>query len=120
MFYNIAVWIVRVALLVVFRIKTVGRENIPKEGGVIIAYNHRSYWDPVMAGLTCPRKLRFMAKEELFKNKFFGFLIKSLGAFPISRGHGDLGAIKGSLKILAQGDAMLIFPEGFFSPLKIW
>ena len=112
MFYNIAVWIVRVALLVVFRIKTVGRENIPKEGGVIIAYNHRSYWDPVMAGLTCPRRLRFMAKEELFKNKFFGFLIKSLGAFPISRGHGDLGAIKGSLKILAEGDAMLIFPEG--------
>ena len=112
MFYRIALWIVRVVVFFVFRIKTVGKENIPKEGGVIIAYNHRSYWDPVVAGLTCPRKLRFMAKEELFKNKFFALLIKSLGAFPISRGRGDLGAIKGSLKILSGGEAMLIFPEG--------
>ena len=112
MFYNIALWILRVVLIFVFRTKTVGSENIPKEGGVIVAYNHRSYWDPVVAGLTCPRKLHFMAKEELFKNKFFGGLIKSLGAFPISRGRGDLGAIKGSLKILAEGETLLIFPEG--------
>ena len=112
MFYKIVLALVRFAVFFVFRVKTVGKKNVPKNGGVIIAYNHRSYWDPVMAGITNPRKLRFMAKEELFKNKLFGGLIKSLGAFPISRGRGDLGAIKGSLKILGDGEAMLIFPEG--------
>lgn len=112
MFYRIALIIVRFVMLFIFRVKVVGKENVPKDGGVIIAYNHRSYWDPVMAGATSGRKLRFMAKEELFKNKLFGALIKSLGAFPISRGRGDIGAIKGSLKILKEGNAMLIFPEG--------
>lgn len=112
MLYKIGLVILRFVLLFVFRIKRVGRENVPKVGGVIVAFNHRSYWDPVMAGVTCPRRLRFMAKEELFKNPLFGALIKSLGAFPISRGRGDIGAIKGSLKILREGNAMLIFPEG--------
>lgn len=112
MFYEFTLAIVRFALLFVFRVKRVGIENIPKNGGVIVAYNHKSYWDPVIAGATCPRKLRFMAKEELFKNPLFGRLIKALGAFPISRGRGDIGAVKGSLKILKEGNTMLIFPEG--------
>ena len=111
-FYKVALVIVRFVMLFIFRLKIEGKENVPKEGGVIIAYNHRSYWDPVVAGTTSGRKLRFMAKEELFKNKFFGGLIKSLGAFPITRGRGDIGAIKGALKILKEGSAMLIFPEG--------
>ena len=112
MLYRFVRGLAYVVLFFIFRIKKIGVSNIPKEGGVIIAYNHRSYWDPVMAGFTCPRMLRFMAKEELFKNKLFGGLIKSLGAFPISRGKGDIGAIKGALKILRDGNAMLIFPEG--------
>ena len=112
MFYRIADVILHFVLLFIFRIRRTGVENIPLEGGVIVAYNHKSYWDPVMAGATCPRKLRFMAKEELFKNPLFGSLIKALGAFPISRGRGDIGAIKGSLKILKEGNTMLIFPEG--------
>lgn len=112
MFYKFALAIVRFVLLFIFRVKTIGKENIPEDGGVIVAYNHKSYWDPVIAGATCPRKLRFMAKEELFKNPLFGRLIKALGAFPISRGRGDIGAIKGSLKILKEGNTMLIFPEG--------
>ncbi len=112
MLYNIIRVIARFVLLFVFRIRIKGRENIPKEGGVIFAFNHRSYWDPVIAGVTCPRRLSFMAKEELFKNPIFGGLIKGLGAFPISRGRGDIGAIKGAFKILRANNAMLIFPEG--------
>lgn len=53
-----------------------------------------------------------MAKADLFKNKLFGGLIKKLGAFPIQRGRGDIGAIKGAFSILKNNDAMLIFPEG--------
>lgn len=112
MFYDIVRVIVRAALTLVFRIRRMGHENVPKEGGVILAFNHKSNWDPVIAGLTTKRHLRFMAKEELFKNPVFGRLIKSFGAFPVHRGKGDIGAVKSSLKILGAGEAMLMFPEG--------
>lgn len=112
MLYSVVKVIARFILLFVFRIKTRGAENIPREGGVILAFNHKSNWDPVIAAVTSSRPLRFMAKEELFKNPLFGGLIKKLGAFPIKRGRGDIGAIKGALKILGNGDVMLMFPEG--------
>lgn len=112
MFYKIAKAVLRFILFFVFRIKIEGRENIPIEGGVLLAVNHKSNWDPVIASLGCKRKLRFMAKYELFKNKLFGALITLLGAFPIHRGKGDIGAIKGALTILKNNEAMLIFPEG--------
>lgn len=112
MFYYFALGVVRFLMFFIFRIKTVGVKNIPAEGGVILAVNHRSDLDPIMAGLTCPRKLTFMAKSELFKNPVFGRLIKALGAFPIHRGRGDIGAVKGALSILHNGKVLLIFPEG--------
>lgn len=112
MFYNFVVVLLKTVLRLVFRIKYVGRENMPKEGGVLLAVNHRSNWDPVLAGLGSPRHLRFMAKEELFKNPVFGKLISSLGAFPVSRGSGDVGAVKAAFKILKDDGVMLMFPEG--------
>lgn len=112
MFYKVCRVIVRFVMLFVFRLKFVGQEKLPAEGGVIVAFNHKSNFDPVVAGLSCKRKLRFMAKEELFKNPLFGALIKALGAFPVRRGKGDIGAIKSSLKILGEGNVMLMFPEG--------
>ena len=84
----------------IFRVKVVGKENVPKDGGMILAVNHKSNWDPIFAGAYCPRPLRFMAKADLFKNKLFGGLIKKLGAFPIQRGRGDIGAIKGAFSIV--------------------
>lgn len=112
MLYNIAVVIVRIILVFVFRIRVRGSENLPKSGGVILAFNHRSNFDPVIAAITSTRKLTFMAKEELFENPVFGSLIKKLGAFPVKRGRSDIGAIKAAMKILNGGNAMLMFPEG--------
>jgi 1-acyl-sn-glycerol-3-phosphate acyltransferase len=112
MFYNIVLKIVRVFLFFVFRLKMLGRENMPKDGGFILAVNHHSNWDPVLAGVASPRKLTFMAKEELFKNPVFGALIRKLGAFPVKRGSGDVGAFRAAIKILGSGGVMLIFPEG--------
>lgn len=111
-FYKTCLYIVKALLVPVFRLKSVGEENIPEDGPVIIAVNHRSNLDPVIAGVTCPRQICFMAKEELFKNKLFGGLIKKLGAFPIKRGKGDVGAIKAAISIFKNNGAMLIFPEG--------
>lgn len=102
----------KTVLFFCFRIKIVGAENIPSEGGIILAVNHRSNLDPVMAGYSCPRPLTFMAKSELFKNPVFGKLITSLGAFPVHRGSGDIGAVRSAFSILNSGKAMLIFPEG--------
>lgn len=112
MFYRVCKGIVRFVMLFIFRIKTEGKENLPKEGGVIFAVNHKSDFDPVVAAICCPRQLNFMAKSELFKNKFFGALIKKLGAFPVHRDSGDVGAFKAALKILRDDKVMLIFPEG--------
>ncbi|MDD6736126.1 MAG: lysophospholipid acyltransferase family protein [Clostridiales bacterium] len=112
MFYCIAKAILRFLSMFVFRIKTVGKNNVIKEGGAIFAVNHRSCWDPVLVALTSPRRLSFMAKSELFKNKLFAAIIKGLGAFPVHRGKGDIGAIKTALTILNQGKIMMMFPEG--------
>lgn len=112
MFYQFAIILVRIAMLFMFRVKCVGKENVPKKGGVILAINHKSDFDPVIIGITSPRQLSFMAKAELFENRFFGGLISRLGAFPVHRGKGDVSALKASFKILKDDGAMLIFPEG--------
>lgn len=112
MFYWVCVRLLQFLLLFAFRIKKTGVENIPTEGGAMLAVNHKCLLDPIIAGITCPRRLKFMAKAELFKNKLFGGLIKTLGAFPVHRGSGDVGAIKSALKIINDGNMMLIFPEG--------
>ncbi len=89
-----------------------GAENIPQDKPVVLASNHRSYADPVI--LTMPMKLpvSYMAKEELFRNKLFGWFIRKLGAFPVVRGSGDMKVIEDSIKILESGRNLVIFPEG--------
>lgn len=112
MLYKIALFIVSVVMRIFFRVECINVENIPQESGVVLAANHRSNRDPVMIGITCKRNLRFMAKAELFKRPLFGWLIRHLGAFPISRGTRDVSSLKTALKILKNGEAMVIFPEG--------
>ncbi len=106
------IFLVRVFVLFVFRVKVEGKENFPQSGGAILAVNHRSNWDVIVIGVITPRILRFMAKAELFKNKLFGSVISMLGAFPVKRGKGDIGAIKSAMGILKNGEVMLMFPEG--------
>lgn len=89
-----------------------GKENVPSTGPLIVASIHLSHLDPPLIGSVCPRQVRFMAKEELFKNPVFAWLIRSLGAFPIKRGTSDMNAIKLTLKWLEGGNTVLIFPEG--------
>lgn len=111
-FFNVVKYLIRFFLLFVFRIRVFGKENFPKDGGVIVTINHRSIWDVLVGGVCMTRRLGFMAKAELFKNKVFGWLISSLGAFPVHRGKGDIGAIKSALSRLRGGDVVAMFPEG--------
>lgn len=95
-----------------FGFRVVGRELVPKEGPVIIASNHISYCDPPIVGSGVPREVFFLAKEELFRNRFFAWLIKKYNAIPLRRAVGDLGAVKKAVELLNQGKAVLMFPEG--------
>ncbi|MBF0385264.1 MAG: 1-acyl-sn-glycerol-3-phosphate acyltransferase [Candidatus Omnitrophica bacterium] len=112
MIYWITWFILRVISYFLFPIKTCGRENIPQKGGLIFASNHRSNLDPVLIPIACFRRCDFVAKDSLFKNNLFGRYLKRLGAFPIRREVGDVGALKEAIKRLKNGKAVVIFPEG--------
>jgi len=95
-----------------FRIKIRGKGNIPSKGPVVLASNHLSYLDPIVLGLVTPRRMNFMAKEELFKNSLFRLLITQLGAFPLKRERWDRSAYHRALAVLKGGGVLILFPEG--------
>lgn len=104
--------LVYIGLKIAYNLKFVGRENIPKKTPMIYCPNHRSYLDPPVVALGARGKMAFMAKESLFRNKLFCWLISSLGAFPVSRGSGDLSVLDKSAEKIAEGKSLMIFPEG--------
>jgi 1-acyl-sn-glycerol-3-phosphate acyltransferase len=95
-----------------FKIQVIGLENIPEHDGMLICSNHLSNFDPPMVGTQIARPLSFIAKSELFKVPVLGQLLPHLNAFPIRRGEGDRGAIRLALKLIREGHALLLFPEG--------
>ncbi|TRY16834.1 1-acyl-sn-glycerol-3-phosphate acyltransferase, partial [Geobacillus sp. LEMMJ02] len=84
-FYTFARTIVKQVLTPLYRIEVSGVEHIPKEGAVIICANHISNLDPPIVGITCPRPVHFMAKEELFRTPVVKQLVSRLHAFPVRR-----------------------------------
>lgn len=91
-----------------------GVENVPKDRPVVLCANHAHALDPFLICLCLPRSasVRIMAKKELMSVPFVGHLIQKLGAFPVDRGHGDLGAIKNAIQTIRDGAHLLVFPEG--------
>ena len=115
-FKEIVKFIVRGALFIWFKIvyqaEIKGTENVPKKGPIIFCGNHRSYLDPPLMVVTAKRDMKFLAKEELYKNKFLAFLGWAFEAIPVKRDEKDVSAIKNSLKVLKNGDCIALFPEG--------
>jgi 1-acyl-sn-glycerol-3-phosphate acyltransferase len=99
---------------VIFPTKIKGKENLKglKKQGAIIASNHTSNMDAVIFALNTWEKKYYLAKKELFKNKLFGGIIKSIGAVKIDRGASDITSIKTCLKLLKENKKLVIFPEG--------
>ena len=110
--YRVGQAVCRPIMKVFYRYKFINNNSIPHEGAYIIASNHMSFSDPVLLGLGQRRRLFFMAKQELFKNKFFAGLISALGACPVERGAGDGKAIKTGEDLIKEGNVMTIFIEG--------
>lgn len=98
---------------ILFAVEHYGVENVPKEGAVILAGNHPSYLDPLLVALPLKRVIRFMAWDALFKVPLLGLIIRTLGAFPVDirKGKGE-SAFQEACRVLQQGEALGIFPEG--------
>lgn len=89
-----------------------GEENVPASGPVLLVSNHVSYLDPVGIGDASPRRVVFMAKQEVFQAGPLGFLLRGVDAFPVRRGAADRQAVKTALAMLEEGRVVCIFPEG--------
>jgi 1-acyl-sn-glycerol-3-phosphate acyltransferase len=111
----VAYFLARLILVPVLRtffgLQATGVENIPARGPVVIAPNHKSFWDAFFLAAVVKRRLHFMGKAELF-NGWRGRLFLMLGAFPVLRGSSDEEAIETSRAILERGDVLVLFPEG--------
>ena len=97
---------------IVYKIKIVGKENIPKEGALLFCGNHRTYLDPPLITVTAGRKMSFMAKEELKSNPLMSFLCFAFDGIWVKRDSKDIGSLKTAMKILKNGGCIGIFPEG--------
>jgi 1-acyl-sn-glycerol-3-phosphate acyltransferase len=95
-----------------FRPRVVGREHVPATGPVILAPVHRSFADFGFAAFCTDRKLFFMAKDSLWKNKHLGRLLLYVGAFPVHRESADREALQRAEQVLQRGQVLVLFPEG--------
>lgn len=110
--YYLVKLIAYIAFKIAFNVHFEGRNNIPNGEPVIYTANHRTNADPPLVACMGKGKFAFMAKEELFRNRLFAWLIRSLGAFPVARGKGDAGVIDTALEALRNGRSLIVFPEG--------
>jgi len=99
-----------------FRVHFVGRENVPKEGGFILASNHIHFLDPLVIAGSRTRVMYFMAKEELFHNPASAFFLTRFNAFPVKRGTSDKSSVEYAIRVVKGGNVLGIFPEGTRSP----
>lgn len=111
-FWRSAQAFARIITSLLFDLKVYGRKNIPSRGGVLMVANHESYLDPVVIAVRMSRPVSFLARSGLFENPAFGWLIRSLHAFPVRQGEGDIGAVKEAIRRLKEGYVLNIYPEG--------
>ncbi len=103
---------IELMLKLYWRLSKQGRQHIPAHGPVVIASNHRSFFDPWIIGTMATRPVYYVAKRELFKYRFVAAVISSLGAFPVERGKGDADMIQTAHELLERGEIVLMFAEG--------
>ena len=111
--YQISTRLFKLFLLIWNRMRIRGADNIPDRGGVLLASNHASFLDPPVAGAGYRgRPVHFMARNTLWNSKFGTWWMTNVGCIPVSRGTGDMRALKLTIKMLKEGKAVSMFPEG--------
>lgn len=95
-----------------------GKENIPMTGGYLVCVNHIGNADAVALAAVSPRRLRFLAKMELFRVPILGSFIRRIGAYPLDRSGSDVSAIRRSIELIESGQPVTVFPQGHRRPGK--
>lgn len=112
MFYNIIRFLASIIFRLIYRIHVTGLENVPKNGRLIICGNHINNLDPIIIAIILPRTINWMGKKELFKYRWFSFILEKLNVFPVDRKGTDIKSVKKSLRVLKEDKVLGIFPEG--------
>lgn len=112
MLYSFAKAVLFILFHFLYRIKAKGIENIPVNGGFVMCANHVNACDPIFIAISMKRSLHFMAKKELFQNRFLRFLFTHIHAFPVDRSNVGMSTLKAAVRLLKEGKCLLIFSQG--------
>ena len=113
LFFTVVYYVARVLVNMLFPATVEGMDRLPRNGALLCP-NHSSNWDPILVALRLPvnYRLHIMAKVDLFKNPILAWILRRLGAFPVSRGSSDIQSVKTAMQAIKSGDNLLIFPDG--------
>ena len=112
LFYCVATKTMKALFILLTRWRVEGKENVPKQGSLIVVANHLNLIDPPLLGVSVARRINFMAKQELFRPSLGAYFVRASGAFPVRRGKLDREAIRRALEVLKNGGVVGMFPEG--------
>lgn len=110
--YRLAQVIVWCLARFLWRMQIEGTENVPKTGPFILAPNHRSNVDGPLTVILTSRRMKYLAKSEMFSVEILGRLWKSMGAIAVNRGAPDRASLQACMKAMAEGRGLVLFPEG--------
>jgi 1-acyl-sn-glycerol-3-phosphate acyltransferase len=110
--YSLARLILTLPTILVYRVRGIGVKNVPRKGALVLAPNHFSQMDHFFVGVYLRRKIRFMAKSQMFGPPVLTYIYKHGGVFPVRRGDHDEEAFKTAYAILDQGEMLLVYAEG--------
>jgi 1-acyl-sn-glycerol-3-phosphate acyltransferase len=110
--YTFARLVLTLPTILIYRLRAIGVGNVPRKGALVLAPNHFSQMDHFFVGVYLRRKIRFMAKSQLFGPPVLTYIYKHGGVFPVRRGHKDEEAFRTAYELLDQGEMLLVYAEG--------
>ena len=115
-FYGCCRFIINIFMRIFVRVRAVGKENIPRDGSIVLCSNHIGIKDVFLIGITYPRQLFFLSKKEWFSIPVMRTVMKAWGAIPLDRAGKDVGALKNAVTVAKEGKTLAIFPQGHRMP----
>lgn len=109
--YHLVKPIYAIPLRLLYRPELIGKQNIPQEGPIIFAANHKMAFDPLLVLVSTKREVSYLAKSELFRG-FHGWFFRKIGMIPVFRGKQNAAAVLEAAEVLKAGGAIGVFPEG--------